>query len=397
MSIRKRSTNVAATKDIHEILNDHDPIRLAFIGGAKTGKSSIVSKVSIGTFQDTYYPTHKVSPMLINFNAKGKLSRIVLDELHNSDCLHYLVKCDNVLLSPILEHGYTLTSKPKLEIVKQDVVIHSSNNYYTLFNYKDELTNDGYTPPHISPILIELIDTPCYDPNTVIPFLEASLYNKLDEKSLKNLASEPRKPVNANPILVASGASELNGLIDGYFLVYSAVPSYNPPSYNEPESAKSTDISKVDSDSIPGDNTFSLLSTIKNTLDEAWIEYFQFKQSYYQTKESDIFSFKSALKNLWKDQITVDSESKDELLHVNPNDPLDPNGSPPIWIVCTHANSPLRSPILIENGAKLSKMWKCGFVAVDNTNDNVDEVIALMVRDILVRQKLQKSKKRANN
>lgn len=388
MSLLKRSTQ--ASREIHETINDHDPIRVAFLGGPKSGKSSTISKLSLGTFQDTYYPTHKVSPMLVNFNAKGNTSRIILDEHHNQLCLEHLVKSNEILLSPIVGHCYTLPSKPTQEVVKDDVVIHSTNNYYTMYNYQDELTS-GYTPPHISPILVELIDTPSFDPNTVVPFLEASIYNKLDPELLRNLANSPRRPVNTKPLLVASGASELDGNVDGYILVYSAIPTYNPPSYNEKKTDFTTEKAKFNFDPIPGDVTFNLLAIIKNALDEAWLEYLQFRQRYNQKKESDIFSLKSAFKSMWKDK-SIDEIQEDP--QVNPNDPLDPNGSPPIWIVCTHSNSPLKSPILIENGAKLSKHWKCGFVAIDNMNDNVDEVVALIVKDVLARKKLQKSKRK---
>ena len=81
-----------------------------------------------------------------------------------------------------------------------------TNEYYKVGN------ND------VGPILVELIDTPSFNPQQVVPFLEASLYTNLDKEILGNLANEPRKPVSTNPLLVASGASELNGNINGYFL-----------------------------------------------------------------------------------------------------------------------------------------------------------------------------------
>lgn len=360
-------------KEIYETLNDHNPLRLAFIGGAKSGKSSIISKVSINTFQDTYYPTHAVLPLLLDFVAQNALSRTILDDHHHQNSLNTIVNCKDILPSPILSYSYTSPSKPTQSQEKAGVVIHSKNEYYTLYNYSDEYSAQEYVPPHISPILMELIDTPLFDPKNVVPFLEASLHAKLDKREIHNLADEPRIPVSTNPLLVASGASALNGNVDGYFLVYSAIPLYNPPSYNESPS-----------DSI-ADDSFSLLSIIKNGLDEAWEEYMNFKRKYHQYKESDIFSIKNALRNIWKD------EEKPGDVNVN-NDTSDDDDFPSLWIVCTHANSSLKSPMLIQKGAELAKEWRCGFVAIDNKDEGVDHVIGLMVKEILVRKSLQKRK-----
>jgi hypothetical protein len=392
------------TKNVHQTANDSNPIRIAFLGGPKSGKTSTISKLGLGTFQDTYYPTHKVNPLLINFQVRSLLGRAILDEFNPEQGMKYIFNTPNIKdligVSPVIYQSFSRAQWKPLPESSSSTVVHGRNQYYSMYNLKEELTGN-YVPPRISPILVELIDTPSFDPNRVVPFLEASLYMKLDKEILRNLASEPRKPVSTNPLLVASGASELNGNIDGYFFVYSAVPCYNPPSYEQASKTESkTPSNSIQLEDIPGDNTFSLLSIIKGALDEAWREYNTFKKRWSQGKESDIFSFKSALKNIWKEQNISEIESMRQELRKqiklvdNPSDPADPNSPPPIWLICTHANSPLKSPVLIENGAKLAKFWKCGFVSIDNANANIDEVLALMIKEILERKRLQKGKKK---
>lgn len=116
-----------------------------------------------------------------------------------------------------------------------------------------------------------------------------------------------------------------------------------------------------------------------------------------QGKEHDIFHFKLLLKTLWKDPLEVEA-MRAELrtatgLVDNPTDPSDPNAPPPIWIVCTHSKLPLRLPLLVEQGAELARKWRCGWVAIDNTDENVDEVLALMIREIVERKRLQKRRR----
>ena len=56
---------------------------------------------------------------------------------------------------------------------------------------------------------------------------------------------------------------------------------------------------------------------------------------------------------------------------------------PPIWIICTHKNSSLASPKLVADGKRLAQEWNCGFIAIDNLDDSVDELLAYMIRDII--------------
>lgn len=438
-STSKKSTLTAASNSplsINTPQNDDRPIRIALLGGAKSGKTSIISKLSLGGFRDTYYPTHQTQPILFHFIPQSILSRCILDERDVTNTLGYISQHrPRLIVSPVIYQAYSkLSQSSSKEIHKKhepinNVIVNSSNQYYTTYR-SSSTSSSSYVPPEVSPILVELIDTAAFNPDQVVPFLEASLYIKLDREILKNLANEPRRPVSTNPLLVASGASELNGSVDGYLFVYSAIPSYNPPSYNEIfESAPSTnDDSMTRGTSFesqeshesqnpnksyesldgstktltitnsPGDTTFNLLSIMKVALNEAWKEYNNYKTRWEQGKESDIFSFKSALKSLWNEKNLSQIEAtRNEIrqnvtklkLIDNSIDPADPSCPPPIWIVCTHTLSHLASPKLIEDGMKLSKFWKCGFIDIDVSNDNIDESLALIIREILERKKLQ--------
>lgn len=416
--------------DLKQPLNDCAPVRIALLGGPRSGKTSTISKLTADTFNDTYYPTHSINPVLFHYKALSFLPRLILDETEPENSLSYFSKQSRVLLSPVLYQTYLKSNKKKTDISHNSEIVHSKNSYYWTYSDKKERTRDSehnsrsssmdesasldkaYIPPQTTPVLVELIDTPSFNPQQVVPFLEASIYHKLDKDILRNLANEPRKPVSTNPLLVASGASELNGNIDGYFFVYSAVPSYNPPSYEETidpirieSSSSAGSATSIDAeipvlDTLPGDETFKLLSIMKGALDEAWKEYNSFKKRWNLGKEHDIFSFKNAMKSIWKDKNIHDVAnlreqlSKEVHLYDNSVDPADPDCPPPIWIICTHTKSQLASPKLILNGKKVSKFWKCGFVAIDNEDNNVDEVLALMLREIVERKKLQKGKKK---
>ncbi|CAN3377088.1 hypothetical protein DIURU_002089 [Diutina rugosa] len=390
--------NSLSPEETSRPLNFTQPLRIAFLGGAKSGKSSLISKLSMGTFRDNYYPTHKINPVLLTYSPQDRLSRVIMDEGNGSNSLRELADHRELSLSPVLTSAYTSTpAKP--QDLNALISLQWKNQYYQGFCYRGDAAQAGtYVLPHVSPLLVEMIDTPAFDPARVVPFLEASLYIKLGKDTLHNLADEPRRPVSTHPLLVASGASELNGNIDGYFFVYSAVPSYQPPSYDSHDNENS----KVGDDELPECDikTFSLLGVMKAALDEAWREYNTFRMRWNQGKEHDIFHFTSSLKHMWKDKSMVEMEQmRQELrrqitLMDNPVDPSDPNSPPPIWIVCTHSKSPLRSPLLIDRGEKLAKQWNCGFIAVDNTDDNVDAVLALMVKEIVERKRLQSKRKK---
>lgn len=416
--LKKSSSEPPSLVLLHSPRNDDRPIRIALLGGAKSGKTSIISKLSLGSFRDTYYPTHQTQPILFEFSPVSLLSRCILDENDVSNTLA-AAKNPNLIISPVIYHAYSKISSgpPKPVDPAAEVVVNASNEYYTSFRRASDAGPAApYSPPQVTPILVELIDTASFNPDQVIPFLEASLYINLDREILKNLANEPRRPVSTNPLLVASGASELNGAVDGYFFVYSAIPSYNPPSYHEIEdpapemcdlapSVSSTQYQSLDGstktltiENTPGDTTFNLLSIMKVALGEAWKEYNTYKTRWEQGQESDIFSIKSALKNMWKQKSLAQLEaSRNEIranLHNlklidNSVNPADPNCPPPIWVICTHTHSPLASPKLVADGKKLSKFWNCGFIAIDVASDNIDEALALIIREIVERKKLQ--------
>lgn len=421
----KKSTSEATTIDLlQQLKNDEHPIRIALLGGAKSGKTSIISKLSLGSFRDTYYPTHQTQPILFEFTPVSFLSRCILDE---NDVSHALsaTKNPNLIISPVIYRAFSRSAPQKP--ATEDININSSNYYYTTFRRRS--SSSQYTPPEVTPILVELIDTASFNPDQVVPFLEASLYVNLDREILKNLANEPRRPVSTNPLLVASGASELNGAVDGYFFVYSAIPSYSPPPYHESEQSSmleptATDLAPSSSSSststqtyqsldgstktltienTPGDTTFNLLSIMKVALNEAWKEYNTYKTRWEEGQESDIFSIKSALKNMWKQKSLAQLEASRKEIRANLTNlqlidnsvnPADPNCPPPIWVICTHSQSPLVSPKLIEDGKKLSKFWNCGFIAVDVSNETIDEALALIIREIVERKKLQDKARR---
>lgn len=368
--------------DVATALNSELPVRIALLGGPKAGKSSVVSKLTLGQYRDTYYPTHLVMPILFSYSPATPLARAILDEHDTKHSLAFLSAVSAVCLSPVIYQAYSKT-------LKQDKHGPSAkNDVYQTFLHESAT----YVPPQVSPMLVELVDTPAYNPTMVVPFLEASLYRKLDRDVLHRLADEPRRPVLTNPLLVASGASEMNGAIDGYFFVYSAVPTSSPPAY---------DSAVAELTELLQESTLTLLPSIKETLDEAWREYNLFRTRWELGKESDIFSLKTALKNMFRDSSLAGTDAQrrtarswlhNRQLPANPQDPADPNCPPPMWILCTHANSPLVSPTLVETGKKLAKSWKCGFAAID-CDEEVDAALALMIREIVERRKLRRKRK----
>lgn len=393
-------------------VNSKDPVRLAFLGGPKSGKTALISKLSTGTFCDTYYPLRQTIPVQFHFSPSTEEVSAILDESLATTALDIVLKQDNVLASPVvynaLRQDYKkATSQPVAETETASVT--GTNMYYA--SYRRKSTSNAATG--VTPILTELIDTAAFNPSQIVPFLEVSLYMKLDRDVLHKLADVPRQPVSTNPLIVASGASEMNGSVDGYFLVYNAIPTMEPPSYELSLANGKDDDARLDSSvesteeynndgtlksltihTNAQDKTFSLLPVMKEALDEAWKEYYTYKKRWEMGEERDIFSFKSALKNMWleRDNGGRPPQSTIELMDtsIDPGSPLCP---PPIWIVCTNVKLPLASPKLIEDGKNLAKLWRCGFIALD-VNDNVEEVLALMVRELVERRNLQKNRRR---
>lgn len=374
------------------------PIRIALLGGPKVGKTSIASKLSLGHHRETYYPTHSICPELFSFIANDMTSRVILDESNEKGNFERLVKLKNVELSPaIYKHyfkGLNVEGPRKPGQTVGDSFIQSRNEFYMTYYDRRELGSDNAIPPHVTPILVELVDTPPYNPDQVVPFLESSLYNKLGPEYLRNLANEPRRPVLTNPILVASGASELNGTIDGYFFVYNPIPELEIPSYDEAVS-QLHDLGLtplgVDSESTAAarhlsveNHSFKLLNSIKASLDEAWLEYVSFKTLWEKGEESDKYSMKLALKSIWKERGQLDTKKTLDSQNINP---FKLNALPPIWIICTNRQNPMAHPALIQSGRELAKSWGCGFISIDCRNDDLNFCLSLIIKEIIERKK----------
>lgn len=386
-------------------LNENDPIRLAFLGGARCGKTCLISKLAYGNFRETYYPLRQTQPILFDFVADEPTLRMMLDDSRPKQSLGMALAREDIVLSPVVYNSLvsntTKRGQPGSSQEQDGLRVRLSNGYY--FTYFDKHCRSSDVAPNVSPILMELIDTPAFNPIQTVPFLEASLYIKLDEGTLHNLAREPRRPVSTNPLLVASGASELNGSVDGYFFCYSAVPSMMPPPYDGGEEANIGVAQPRFPDGAPppgpDETSYSLLPVMKAALDDAWQEYYTYKTRWEQGKETDVFSFKTALRGmLQEDQRrpstdrNVPEQSHPQLLDIS-TDPSDPSCSPPIWIICTNRDLPLASPRLVQDGKNLARLWRCGFIALD-VRDNVEDVLALMVRELVERRKLRKASKK---
>ena len=277
----------------------------------------------------------------------------------------------------------------------------------------------NYIPPSYAPIPIDIIDTPGFNPQMVVPFLEVSLFRNLDKSILRGLANEPRQPVSTRTLLVASGASELNGKIDGYILVYSAVPEllhYNlslPPEYEgdgdetdhlpkEKETSAPPPAPSTSTESILGG--FPILSNIRACILDAWAEYVNYKEAWEEGKEDDIYSLLHNFKNIWKSQESESSKNskikdlrsfKTTLPEIDLN-PASPTSPPPCIIVCTHVDEPLASPVLIKKGRDLATQWNCGFVGVNNIEDyNVDVALSMIIKEIVEKEKLLSQRKKS--
>lgn len=361
MNFAKKHVDAAAPRNAK-------PLRFAFLGGARSGKTSVVSKLAWGMARDTYYPLLHTQPILFHFSPEGAQLKRILDQELPRETLAMAARSDSLVLSPVLYNCLVKNAQKKMAPV-DDVVVCVNEAYAN--------TRAPKGPNNTTPILVELVDTPAFNPTQIVPFLEASLYIKLDKDVLHGLADEPRRPVSTNPLLVASGASDLNGSLHGYFFVYSAVPLYDPPAYDQTY-APTSDAS-----------TLSLLPVMKDALDDAWREYYTYKTNWKQGKELDVFSLKATFKGMLSEDIRP---VKSEGLMDTPVDPSDPYCPPPIWILCTNIALPLALPLLIDEGKKLSAQWKCGFVAVDLQHE-VEQALALIVREHVERRALQKRKR----
>lgn len=353
--------------------NKSSPVRIAFLGGPKTGKTSIISQLVTKHYRETYYPLRKTNPVLYTYRPSAALVPI-LDPLDKNAHEILGAQDSNLILSPVMKHGLSRTNADASTTSLSEIAQTLAKNKVYHVN-----TSSNQTAKTVTPILTELIDTPAFEPDRSVPFLEVSLHAKLAKDVLRNLANDAGHSVNAEPLLVASGAAELNGAIDGYVLVYSAVPPAQIPAYD------------ADSKVLqPTKTSLSDLPVIRNGLIEAWSEYYMYRTQHSSCGESDIFSLKNAFKNMFDTKVKkeVPLRGKPESISQDPYDKL---CLPPILIVCTHKNLPLMSPNLIEKGKNYAKQWNCSFIAVD-ASENVDITLDLMLREIIERREARKTK-----
>ncbi|KAH3902939.1 uncharacterized protein SCDLUD_000538 [Saccharomycodes ludwigii] len=281
---------------------------------------------------------------------------------------------------------------------------HGDSMHLLQMNYFHQMKlPSNYEPPIISPIPVDIIDTPPFDPDMVVPFLEVSLFRNLGKEYLHGLADEPRKPVSTTSLITASGASELNGKIDCYLLVYSCFPDdVDPPDYDStPASNNSTSSPLHNSTSSVSSNVkkkspLDLLVNIRQTIEEAWKEYYNYKKGWDSGAERDVYSIMYNLKKLWKSGASSSSSLRGGTTDTKDNGgtrnssllKLSHDSPPPFIIVATHCASPLSSPVLLEMGRELATEWGCGFVAVDSVIDyNIDETLSAAIREVVEREK----------
>lgn len=389
-------------------VNDEQPIKLVLLGGSAVGKSTFANRLHSKFFRETYYPTHKSTVLLFPFTPTTRNACTVLDEYGGLAAKKVISQDPGIILSPTIFQTY---NRPTASDVKKRRNSNSGNkalkNKYYAYKFKD--VNDvTYTEPEISPIQVEIIDTPPFKPDLVVPFLEVSLYRNLDKNDLHNLANEPRRPVSTNPLLVASGASELDGKVNGYIFMYSAVPTLNPPSYDEILDVTTSNESTVNPDDLiigtvksNPEETLGVLELIRGAILDAWREYRNYQKRWKKGSEGDVYSLVYTIKQMWKMKSYEEEQKKlAELRNYSTKlddldvDPSSPFAPPPILICCTHASHAAASPSLIERGKQLSRDWNSSFIAIDNeTGENVEETVSLIIREILEREKLQKVKK----
>lgn len=429
--------------------NEQKPIRLAVLGGESTGKTSFISRLTLRIVHEAHYPTKNQNNWLFEFIPHSKLARAILDEQPHERLLSRTPSSEKltpifqspaitpyVQLSPLsfqfFRDNYTHLKNTQKNKVPNSNVLKKTRNT-TLYDYYNSSNNDSYIspefetrvspnrkrpetirmsnvlprnyiPPQYCPISIDIIDTAGFKPDMVVPFLEVSLFRNLDKSILKGLANQPRVPVSTTSLLVASGASELNGKIDGYILVYSAIPELNhhivpePPTYKEPTSVPIDDESNsvntkndLSQEDIPTGGGLSLLPVLRSCILDAWTEFRNYETGWKNGQEEDVYSLIHSLKNIWKSQESEQSKIarinklrkfKTELDSIN-LDPASPDSPPPFVIICTHINAPLASPLLIQKGKQLAAQWNSSFVGVDSIDDfNIDVALSLIIRDI---------------
>ncbi len=428
------------------------PIRVVVLGGSSTGKTSLVSRLTVNFVHEVHYPTRKQSNWLFSFKPTSPVARFLLDRKSHARLKKRtrgqlrapLIDSPeinpHVLLSPFIYdltmHEYKMARDRK---AKDDADLTQDNHVYKylephdhineknvnlLSNTSGNIASDaqrmnsvsaeeciesnmdkfrqqGYVPPSYTEISVDIIDTPGFNPDMVVPFLEVSLFSNLGKPILRGLADEPRKPVSTQPILVASGTAELNGRVDGYFLVYSLVPELNKvntlPSYDDassnaditPQPSIGSNSSELRSNSWTDldDGGFSLLTTIRNCFMDAWKEYRNYQKLTKDDAETDIYNLMQNLRQMWKNEVHSKEKERKKLMTTLKDinlSPDAPDSPPPIIIVGTHLSHDLASPVLLQWGKDLALQWNCGFVAIDSmTDENVDVAFSMLLREII--------------
>ncbi|GMF05664.1 unnamed protein product [Ambrosiozyma monospora] len=191
-------------------------------------------------------------------------------------------------------------------------------------------------------------------------------------------------------------------------MCYSCVPEstttldLSPPAYSDviEQDNKFKSPSANAANEPTGFEAIEILKSLHVTLEEAWKEYLKYYENWVTDKEFDVFSLNQTFKNLWKrnNNSSHNARSKAGASHKQNSMNLDVNEFlPPIVIAVTHVDHELASPILIQEGRKLAKEWGTGFVEVscefENWN-NVEEVMALMIRESIENKKTKKGKSR---
>ncbi|GMM28460.1 hypothetical protein DAMA08_011760 [Martiniozyma asiatica (nom. inval.)] len=252
----------------------------------------------------------------------------------------------------------------------------------------------NYKVPIATPILVELIDTPGIQKDDLIPFLERSLDCKLSKDVLNNLANEYNTNFRSRvkPLITGSGISDLNAAVDGYLLTYSCIPEYEQTEVAPPTYGSSSTTSNSENEVI------EVLESLYISICEAWKEWTNYHMNWEIGKEYDELSISSSLKQMFK--------KKESTKEVKDYKDLSPEEKkkvfkylekthdaqrPPIVIACTHIDSQLAAPVLIEKGKKLAKEWGCTFVEVSCAYDsdqwvNVDETLSLLVRETIEKE-----------
>ncbi|SCU88257.1 LAMI_0D09384g1_1 [Lachancea mirantina] len=437
------------------------PVRIAVLGGEETGKTSFISRLTVDLVHESHYPTREQNNWLFTFRPVSAVARAILDEEPHKRCRIENGRVDgpifdspdisdHILLPPLVfrsiieefSSDYKSNNQESKSLSPGNALYTYKENSNELLNVKSSSTNSdsnimrsasqaqskiwdesqilplgSYMPPDYEPITIDVIDTPGFKPDMVVPFLEVSLFRKLDRDVLGRLADEPRLPVSTTSMLVASGASELNGKVAGYVYVYSAVPELNqgasPPGYESAslgdnvdtiiaeEPGKESRKRSVSSGDVAWssfdrrrDGGLALLEVIRNCMLDAWAEFRDYQNRWSEGKEGDVYSLMYSLKQMWKSQSRRNEKLK-QLRSYNRDpkeidlDEASPNAPPPSIIICTHCNDHLASPVLIETGKRMAVDWRCGFVALDSSeNYNVDVALSLLLREILEKEKI---------